>query len=222
MEVTIEMKNAKYKINIRILLLLLLICMLATPAAAKTNYKKIYGKILKKSEITYKDEDGYQSSFSPAAFVLINLDQKGVKELIITDEYKSQWHVYTIKKGKAKRIFTRRWMGSDGDGLFYNKKKKGLARTWSEGTGMVDFCLFRFKNGKKASDIHLYSSYISGSSPSRFYRMLDGKQISEEKFQRYYKKYFQKVKSGSVWIYPGTKYYKFVTNTAANRNKKLK
>lgn len=215
-------KRGRISLLSAVFLLMFLTCAFTTPAAAKTNYKKIYGKLLKRSTLTCKDVYGDKLTFTPNAFILINLDRKGPKELIITDEYRVQWHIYTIKRKKAKHIFSRGWMGSDGDGIYYNKKKKGLVRAWSDGTGLMHNCLFCFKNGKKGSDIHLYRSWIYGTYPSKFYYQVNGKGATKERYLNYFHKYFDYKKKGGNVVYKGTKFYRYVDNTAANRAKKLK
>lgn len=209
---------------IQVFLTLFIICATVSPASAKTNYKKIYGNLLKRNVISYSNKDfgGIKLTYHPAAFVLLNIDQKGPKELIVTNEYRTEWHIYTIKNNKVKHIFSKVWMGSDGDGVFYNRSKKGLVRVWSDGTGLINRCLFCFKNGKQSSKIHLYSSWIYGTNPARFNYSKNGKGIAKKTFDKYFNKYFKYTNNKGRTVYVNTKFYSYIENTASNRSKVLK
>ena len=104
----------------------------AVPAEA-AGYKTLYKKFLRKK---YKEKgmDGYTKKF-----FIINIDKKGVPELVYTDgSYGPSAHgvfeVYTIKKGKVKKAgeFTNRTAASS---FQYNGKNKAEAVSLWIGAG---------------------------------------------------------------------------------------
>lgn len=99
-------------------LVLAILQVVSISAEAKTNYKKIYGKYLKKHPIEDYDNLSYATGEWSGAFLYI--DKDSVPELIINgSSFASSCQLYTIKSGKVRKLDTAEgWAG----GLRYVKK----------------------------------------------------------------------------------------------------
>lgn len=99
-------------------LVLSILSLTSVNADAKVNYKKIYGKYLKKHPVETYDDLSYASGDWEGAFIYINKDN--VPELIINgSSCAASCQLYTIKAGKVRKIDTAEgWAG----GLRYVRK----------------------------------------------------------------------------------------------------
>ena len=159
----------------------------AVPAEA-AGYKTLYKKFLRKK---YKEKgmDGYTKKF-----FIINIDKKGVPELVYTDgSYGPSAHgvfeVYTIKKGKVKKAgeFTNRTAASS---FQYNGKNKAV---WGEmiGNTYAYFDRYQFKNGKwKAVFQCRYS--LGNNNMLQYY--VKNRRAGNGVYDNYFNKHYKSIK----------------------------
>ena len=177
---------------------------------AKPNYKKIYGKILEKSTVSYVENGHTYTYDSFDHFVLLDINRDGKKELIAeTGGYRTCF-IYTIKKGKAKLydVVICFFTNDANDSKYrhfveYNKKYKGLILHQHGGTGLAGLDIFQMRSNK----LKLLCSIESSS-------LGDNGKVSTtytKGYWKYYKKYFRSAK----------KYY-MCDNTSTNRKRYLK
>ncbi len=160
---------------------------------AKTNEKLIYQKFLRRE---YKKP--YSGDGGKRGFYLINLDGKGVRELVLTRGKVGGWgnssfYVYTIKKGKVKRIGS--FLHRSGCACFeYNKKLKtikGETILINNAHGYLDSIRYRCKNNRlKEEFICLEWRHIINANKHGY----GGKTVSKAKYNKYHKKHYSSIK----------------------------
>ena len=200
----------KKRSRIFVITLLLLVMFAQQAEAKKPNYKKIYGKILKKNSITTK-ENGYSYTYSPLdAFVLLDINRDGKKELIIQTGWYRSCFVYTIKGKKAKLVdhvfcFFSQDPYDKKHRYFveYNKKYKGLILHQHGGTGLAGLDLYKMKKKGLTRIVSIESSSLweDGGVVTRY----------TKNYWSYYNKYFKAAKKKYMY-----------ENTKKNRAKYLK
>lgn len=169
----------------------------ANPVQAKTNEKLIYQKFLRKE---YKKL--YSGNGAKRGFYLIDLDGKGVKELVLTREESgatgdSTFYVYTIKNKRVRQI-----------GLFYhrsacrffeyNNKAKSIRCETTAGSAHYWFRRYKCKSNKLKPEFCCSNEYSSSKKVryiiNRNANGYGGKTVSKAEYNRYYKKHYSSIK----------------------------
>ena len=140
---------------------------------AKPKYKKIYGKILNETRL-----ESLAEKLPISSFFLVDIDRDGVKNLVVNAFRASA--IYTIKKNKAKLL--KKWSGGVIVDQVYKRKEKGLALSFSYGTGLLDFEVIGIKKKKVVQK-------KTGQMQGRDY-YIDNKKVPYSSFKNVYDTYF--------------------------------
>ncbi len=190
----------------------------ATCKITVNDYKSIYRKALEKKTFSYK-EGKTRGTITAEYFLVFNIDQKGVPELIVCPYQFPNGHsgyIYTIKDGKLKYCGTYSHKGYQS--FMYVKKYKSVYYSWwTNGIGGAGAQLLKLNSSGKLKPYkffyecqeNMYSSkrlYYSGKSSIK-----NSVLVSKKKYAKLTKKYLGKVKA-----------YKYVKNTEDERKKALK
>lgn len=176
------------------------------------DYAELYRAFLRQSKV--KGDGSY--TYAPGYFYLLNIDKKGVPELIVSSKYGyGVYHVYTILNGKVTYTGTYSRKGFMIHQISYSSKYKGLyTEGWINHVGGVYSYYYGMNSaGKKLVAKQHMTEY---TSPSRKYyygtTASQSKKVSKSKYLSFYKKYFKgKYKNYSMHV-----------NTEANRIKCIK
>lgn len=152
------------------------------------NYKTLYKKFLRKK---YKEKGNADYT---KKFYIINIDKKGVPELVYTDgaygaAANGLFEVYTVKKGKVKKMgeFPNRTGASS---FQYNGKNGAVWGEISSGTyGYFD--RYQFKNGKWKAVFQCRYSLVSNDTLEYYVK---DKKVSKAVYDDYFKKHFKSIK----------------------------
>lgn len=146
-----------------------------------------------------------------SCFYVLNVDKKGVPELITLTRQAtsfSEYSVYTVKNNKVTLLgtYTGRAQGSF---IWYVSKYKALeSGGWINGVGGTYTNMSVISGGKLVYKYH-EREYTWPSKKYFIGKTSDtAKEVSKSAAQKYYNKYMKNYKK-----------YKMLTNTAANRNK---
>lgn len=165
---------------------------------AKTNEKLIYQKFLRKE---YKKP--YSGNGTKRGFYLINLDGKGVRELVLTRGESgttgdSTFYVYTMINKRVKQIgsFYHR---SDCRFFEYSNKIKSIRCETTAGFARYWFSRYKCKSNKLKPEFCCSNEYLSSSKKMQY--VIDrsvngygGKTVSKTRYDRYYKKHYSSIK----------------------------
>lgn len=196
-----NMKNIRKKMITMLFLLLLIMPVVSLPgtkAEAAPAYKKLYQKYL----TTHRKYD--------KKFYILNVDQKGVPELITSSGSMGigGYKVFTVKKGSVVQIGDFVCKGGSSC-LYYNRKYKGLyASGWTNGIGGSWGNVYVISNGKLRLKYHAREAH----NPKDVYYYgkndVSAKKVSRSAYKKYVKKYMSNYKS-----------YEMKDNTPSNRKK---
>ena len=186
------------------------------------DYKDLYRKELENG--TFKYTEGKNSgTFKAKYFLLVNIDQKGVPELIVAPELYAIGHtgyIYTLRNRKLSYCGSYSHKGFRS--FKYVKKYKSVYYSWwTNGIGGSGAQLLKMdSNGKLRPYKFFYECFKSMYSTKKLFYygksgIKDSKKVSQKKFKKLNVKYLGK-KLGKV------KTYEFNANTKTNRNKYLK
>ena len=181
-----------------------------TVTVKQPNYRALYKKFLAKSTVK-----GGKDTYKPGLFYILNIDRKGVPELIVAKQGSLPTvtlYVYTVINGKVTYIGTcTSKSGSFYPTVQYSKKYKGIySGGWINGIGGAWGALYTMdSSGKKLSSKYYAREehnpkdvYYTGTSSSKC------KKVSKSTCSSFSKKYFSNLTS-----------YKLLDNTAENRGK---
>ena len=179
------------------------------------NYKTIYREALENGTFSYK-ENGTSGTLRAEYFLLLNIDQKGVPELIVSDYVSSIGHggyIYTIMNGKLKYCGNYHHKGYK-DFMYVKKYKSVYYSWWVNGVGGIGAQLLKLSNGKLKPYKYFYEGLKSyTSSKTLYYAGKSGNNkaaVSKKKYTSLRKKYLGRIKK-----------YHYVSNTESNRKKLL-
>lgn len=171
-------------------------------------YKEIYSNILSQNVVKVNGH-----SFTPRYFYLLNVDKKGVPELIVSDIYGPGivYHVFTVKNGKSLYLGNCTLRGTAEAYIKYSSKYKGIyCEGWINGVGGSYSYLYGISGKKLVLKQHCTEyhspndSYYTGKTEKQ------SQKVSKSKYLSFYNQYFKSLKK-----------YKMKSNTAANRRKYL-
>lgn len=184
----------KKKLTITMLYMLCMMMLLPLKADAAASYKKLYKKFLSQSSVKAGDE-----TISPKWYYVLNVDKKGVPELIVADVQGvvATYYIYTVSKDKVKYLGSYDTKGVNANEPFfsYSSKYKGLiSEWWTNGIGGSGSAMYQIKNKKMKESYYIYSYY--DASKGYVYKIgTSGKRVSEKKATAYYNKYFKSYKT---------------------------
>lgn len=189
---------------------------LTCKVTVRSNYKELYRAFLEKGTASYNTKYS-KGTFKIKAFALIDIDQNGTPDLIVSDGNASSTFtsrsVYTVKSGKV--VYCGCYSVRGDKYFYYNKKYKSLYTWWwTNGVGGSGCQLYRLSGSKLNPYKYVWEgSDRPGSSKRYYYYGTSGEKnskVSKSKYLSMAKKYFK-----------GQKKYSFVNNTEANRKSKL-
>lgn len=174
----------------------------------KSDYKALYKSFLEKSQVKAGNR-----SIKPGWFYMLNIDKKGVPELIVTEKTAFPtvtYYVYTVKNGAVKYMGECSLKGmSAPPTLQYSSKYKGIyVGGWINGVGGSWSALYGVSGTKLVRKQHSEEYHSSGDT--YYTGTTDGqsKRVTRSQCQAFVKKYFGDLKK-----------YTMKANTAANRNR---
>lgn len=205
------------KLASKISAMLLLICLIVSPVnvqAAKSSEGKVYKEILEKGYTV--TENGNKDNRTYKYFNLLDIDRNGVKELVVKEFEGGAWYstdVFTIKKGKV--VFCGTVIGRGQTSMTYVKKYHSLyTYGWTNGIGAAYSFLWRLNGTKIDRWKFCWAGSESMGSSKMVYKTGKNsescKKVSKSTYNAFFKKYFKNRVD-----------YKYVENTAANREKLL-
>lgn len=202
------------KLIIGMLCMLCMMMLLPLKADAAASYKKLYKKFLSQSKVK-----AGKYLTKPEWYYVLNVDKKGVPELVITScpGGTTSYDVYTVSQNKVKYLgtYTARGISSVDPTITYSSKYKGfIAEGWTNGIGGVWSNMYVVKNQKLKRKYHAMSYYpipagsVIPSDKEQYEIGTSYKKTSKKKFTSYCNKYFKSRKT-----------YKMKKNTKSNRKK---
>lgn len=178
-------------------------------SSSGANYKKLYKKFLEQSQIKIGS-----SSIQPKWYYVLNIDKKGVPELIVCYGGPiAEYYVYTVKNNKVKYLgeCIARGISIDNPQIYYVPSQKGLSVSgWTNGIGGAWSNLFVISNSKLVQKRHIMSYFDSnGKEVYQVGTTADtAKNVTKAIYNNYYNKYFKDQKE-----------YTAIQNIETNRNK---
>lgn len=179
-----------------------------TLTANAASYKTLYKNVLKRGKTTvyYSKRP---STITMEYFAILNIDKKGAPELLVSSNvYSTVIDVFTIKNGKVKYVdnIMNKYMGIKG-GVRYNPSKKGLVLA-NGGSAAEGLSLWRLSKGtlKESKSVIAYFN-------RKVTYQYNWKNCSAKTYKKYRKKYFSNKQIKTI---------RFVKNSKANRNRKVK
>lgn len=217
-------ENFKILTNILLAIIICAICTVNVNASSERQKAvKIYKSFLTKKK-TIVDTVYGKKTIKVNYFYILNIDGKGVPELIITDGNAQAmggglvlyYHVYTVKNNKISYCgeYGVRGVDSRDQPTFkYSKKWKGLIATgYTERIYGFWWNMYKISDNKLVNNKHLMEQYKYPGSTKRVYyfgtKDNDRHEITKSEYKKYYKQYFKDVVI-----------YKMQKNTAVNRKK---
>ncbi len=185
----------------------------------KKDYKSLYKAFLEKG--TYRVKSGnYPYDLTLTSYQILDINQDKTPELIVKSSEPSvgpafdEHYVFTIRNKKV--AFCESYMKRGEASIQYSKKYKAVRNSgWTNFVGGTWYHLFQLKNNKKIVQYkYVWEGYADQENTKYVYYIGDSdakaKQVSKAKYTAFLKKYFNKKLF---------KTYKFLKNTAQNRNK---
>ena len=179
-----------------------------TVTVKKASYKTLYQAFLAKSTVKAGN-----STITPAYFRMLNIDKKGVPELIVTERDVfsiGTYHVYTIRNGAVKYMGSCSMKGmSTPPVIKYSSKYKGIyVSGWTNGVGGAWSALHGISGTKLVRKQHAEEYHSFGDS--YYIGTTDRQQltVTRSRCASFVKKYFGNLKT-----------YSMVSNTAENRER---
>ena len=168
----------------------------------KGDWKKIYRAALEKNTINpgnMDTEDGF--------FYVLNIDKKGVPELIFTPKPTAYtfYYVYTLKAGKLKYVGVQSLHGGSWTDpkIHYSSKSKGIRmegrinQTGGYGFSVYTISNYKLKCSKAASYVYSKNKYYTSSNGKKH------KKVSKKNYNKFMNKY---LKVTSYYMYNINKY----------------
>lgn len=170
------------------------------------SYKELYKAFLAKEKVKVNNQ-----TINIGYFYILNINKKGVPELIITDKYSGAlvtYYVYSIIDGKVKCIGSCTAKGLSNSSFYYSKKYKGLyVGGWINFVGGAWESLYCMNStGKKLSSKYWAKSQLNPKGYWTGTSSENCKKVTKAKCSTYSKKYFKNLTR-----------YEMHANTAANR-----
>lgn len=177
----------------------------------KKSYKELYKEFLEQSRVNA----GKDGTCVPGHFCILNVNRKGVPELIITDKYAYStltFYVYTVRNNKVYYLGSCSGKGMSDSTVYYCKKYKGIyVGGWINGVGGSWEAYYGMNSaGKKLVRKQHATSYMSDGTNYIGTTDSQSKKVSSSKASSFCKKYF---KDSLI------KKYAMLENTAENREK---
>lgn len=177
------------------------------------GYKTLYKEFLSRGKLTVSNY-----SFRPAFFYMINIDQKGVPELIITDKYTSPtvtYYVYTVRDGSVRYMGKCALKGMSHHPTFqYSQKYKGIyVGGWINGVGGSWSALYGISGTKLVRKQHGEEYHPYGQRDTYYIGHTDreSRRVSRSECAAFVRRYMGNLKK-----------YTMISNTSSNRNRYLK
>lgn len=175
------------------------------------NYLEIYRDALSKQKVVITQKVNGRSetkSFSMKYFNLLDIDENGVKELLVDQNgYDTYYIVFGAKSDKIQYLGAVRKGG--GLSYSYNPAEKGLVASYG-GSGAAGYGLFQVKNNSLKEVVKVYAFFNRKTTYE-----LNDKPCSEQTYLSKYNRYFN-FSAGKL------RHYWFVKNNSANRQYYLK
>lgn len=183
-------------------------CVVTVKAAP--DYKTLYKNFLSNSRIVVLN-----TSIKPSHFCLINIDKKGVPELVVAESLSPRvnYFIYTVRDGAVRYMGDCSLKGmSSHPTISYSSKYKGIyTEGWSNGVGGIWSALHGISGTQLVRKQHAEEYHYPTSKYYIGYTDKDRKQVSRSEYLAFVKKYMGNLQK-----------YTMISNTYSNRNRYLK
>lgn len=193
------------------------------------NWKSLYRNVLDRSSMTVKGTSSYINlSIKDCYFTLVDIDQNGVKELIIKEKgyfgpCEPSAYIFTIKNGKVEYVGSTGIKQDYSNKVLISKKYKSIYNRYQVAFYCPEY-YYTIKNGKLSSVKFFYSQSDGangnyGAIPhdipheawcKSYGYYIDKKKVSKSKFESEQKKYSDSLNS-----------YTLSFNSESNRSRLL-